>query len=128
MTIEDAIRSYLTGSPYPLIVGARVYSHRAPERPTTPYLVFFRISPEPIHSQTGPAGMIQRTFQFSAYSTVQSESLALGDAVRRLLDGFSGTMGALYVGSVLWRGDRMLFEDDTKLFHFSVDLRFQYYE
>jgi hypothetical protein len=128
MTIEEAIRSYLTGSPYPLSVGGRVYSHRAPERPTAPYLVFFRISPEPIQSQTGPAGMIRRTYQFSAYSGIQSEALALGDSVRRLLDGFHGQMGSIYVASVLWQSDRVLYEEDVKLFHFSVDLRFQYYE
>lgn len=128
MTIEEAIRSYLTSSPYPLTVGARVYSHRAPQTPTQPYLVFYRVSPEPIHSQSGPSQLMQRTYQFSIYSSSQAAALSIGDALRTLLNGYSGMMGDVLVSSVLWRTDRMLWEDDTKLHHNAIDMRFQYRE
>lgn len=126
MSIDEAIRTFVASAG--LDISSRVYSHKAPQPATPPYCVFYRISPEPVRSQSGAGTLMQRTFQFSVFSPSQSTALSTGDALRAALDGYSGTMGGLSVKSVMWQTDRMDYDDVTKLFGFSADYRFQYYE
>lgn len=126
MTFEDALHAYLKGSPLPIAsVGARWYIYRAPERPTEPYGVIHHISPDPIHSHSGPSPLIVRDYQISLFSKDQTEVIAVADAVRTLLDGFSGTMSGLTV-VMLYRTEFYGYESDTTLHHKAIRFQVQY--
>lgn len=127
MNIETAFQTYFQASPYPLpSVGARVYNHQAPQVPVLPYVVLFNISPEPMHTHSGPVLLIARTYQFSIFSGSQSQAITLADDLRVLLDGFKGTMGSVGIQSMLYQSQRYNFESDTRLHHISLDFKVIY--
>lgn len=133
MTIEDAIKAVLTGSPYPLAVNARVWFQQAPERPTQPYIVFHHIYTEPLHVHSGsPMSTIIRVYQFSIFGLSQSAVSAIGNALRRLLDGYKGLMGGasgvLVAACLLVSEAPFMYEPDTKLHHLPMDFRVIFYE
>lgn len=128
MTIEEGIRAYLTSSPLPLAVGMRVYSQRAPAKPTTPYIVFSRIAVSPLMTHYGAPDTIRRTIQFSVFAATQSEALGIADALRKMLDGYKGLMGSVAVRAVFWRNEQYFYEDFTNLHHVPLDFEFQYVE
>ena len=123
-TLDDAIRSDLANAG--LTFGARVYFHKSPERPTEPYVTFQLIDVDPLETQQGPPTLRRRLYQFSAFSQYQSAALAAVDEVRARYDGYRGTLAGVDVRAMLLIGQRMFYEDDTKLFNAQVDLRIQY--
>lgn len=128
VTFEDGIRSFLTGSPYPLAVQGRVYSHAAPQGPTQPYIVMYRIAVTPRHVHRGAPDLLERLMQFSIFGTSQSQVLGIADALRRLLAGYSGTMGSYTVAGVFWSGERSGFNEATRMHQIAADFRIQYFE
>lgn len=128
MTIEQGIQTFLTGSPYPLAVENRVYSHKAPQGGPEPYIVFWRITPGPRITHTGAPGLIEWSFQFSTFGKSQSAVLAIGDALRRLLHGYSGTMGSVKVRSVIWQTSIWRFNEASGMHGFAQDFRIQFVE
>lgn len=132
MELIDAIRYHINMSS--LSCSQRAYWRRAPERATTPYLVFTEMQPkQPLHVHDGTVGTIQRSVQFAVFETSQSAASALSKALRQYFDGFSGLMGptgnTCEVRSALWEGQWFWnYEDDTKLHMEVVDIKFQYYE
>lgn len=128
MTIEEAIRAHLTASPYPTVLGPRWYSHKAPQTPTEPYGVIYRVSPRPIMAHTGPAGIIERAMQLSLFGKQQSVVLGAGDALRRMINGFRGTMGGLDVRAVIWQNERYMFNETSGLHQVAHDFLFSYVE
>lgn len=133
MTIEDALRTHATSSPYPLTVNARVWFAKAPERATTPYVVFYLISADPIHVHSGsPVTTIRREYQFSIYGPDQYEVAAIGNALRLLFDGYRGWMAGLsgkYVAAcLLLPHTGQMWEPDTKLFNYSLRFLVTFYD
>ena len=126
MTFEDGLKAFLTGSPYPLAVQGRVYSHAAPQNPGQPYIVIYRISPTPMITHRGGTPVITYLYQFSIFGTSQAAVLGIADSLRRLLHGFSGTMGSYTVPSVIWSGERSGFNDTTRMHQIAADYRIQY--
>lgn len=128
MTIEDGIRAYLTGSPYPLAVQGRVYSHAAPQNGAQPYIVIYRIAVTPRHTQRGPVVITERLMQFSIFGLSQSTVLGIADALRRLMDGYTGQMGSYAVTGVFLSGERSQYNEASKLHQIAADYRIQYIE
>ena len=123
-TIDEALRSDLANAG--LTFGARVYFHRAPERPTEAYVTFQLIDVDPLETQSGASSLRRRLYQFSAFSPKQSTALACADEIRARYDGYRGTIAGVDVRAIHMTGQRMFYEDDTKLFNAQVDLRIQY--
>jgi hypothetical protein len=128
MTIEDGLKAFLGGSPYPLAVQSRVYSHKAPQNATAPYIVIYRISATPRHGHRGGVPTLERLFQFSVFSPSQSEAIGIADALRRLLDGYSGAMGSYSVRGAFWSNERALFNEVSGLHQIAADYTIQYRE
>ena len=126
VTFEEAIHAYLTSSPYPLsAISDRWYIYRAPDRVAEPYGVIGCISPDPIHSHSGPSPLIVRDYQISLFSPSQIQAISLADSVRAVFDGFTGTMSGLIV-VMLYRTEFYLYEEDTKLHHKALRFQVQY--
>ena len=127
MTIEDGLKEFLTtGSPYPLAVQDRVYSHKATQGTAQPYIVLYRISASPKHTHRGGVPLIERLMQFSVFGTSQSAVLGIADSLRRLLDGYRGAMGDYDVRAVFWSNERMLFNESTGMHQAACDYTIWY--
>lgn len=128
MTIEDGLKDFFSGSPYPLSVGARVWNSRAPQQAITPYVVFYRVGATPRHSHGGRVPKVQRRYQFSAWATSQSDAQGIADTLRRMLDGFTGSMGDVTVASVFWAGEFSSFDETAKLHQVAEDFEVTFTE
>lgn len=134
MTIEDALKTFLRAG----LGTERVWAHKAPQNLSPsgdPYIVIFRISPTPRHGHTGPSPTIERRYQFSTFGSSQTATSALADDLRRLLDGYQGTISdgaspesTLRISSSLWAGETYGFNDTTAMHHFAVDMQIKYRE
>lgn len=130
MTIEDGLKAFLMAR----LGTDRIYSHRAPQvlpAPVKdPYIVFYRVTPNPQHTHSGPSKGIERTFQFSDFHESQSVALALADRLRRELDGYRGLMGDVLVYGCFWAFDDYNFNDLTtpQLHQINTDFRIHYTE
>lgn len=123
---EDSLRSWLSAKA--TTAGSRIYSHQAPERPATPYVVFWLVGSQPLHVHDGRVGMLQRLYQVESISPSQAEAVTLADVIRRHLDGFKGQMEAFTLGSVHVQSQRYTRDDTTKYHVCMVDYMFQIQE
>lgn len=124
MTIEDALKVFLRAR-----LGIdRVYSHKAPQSPVEPYVVFYEISPTPRHTHAGPFPTLEQRYQFSVYGKSQSATADLRNQVRQHLDGYRGLMGDVYVSGAHWAGGTYGYNDATGMHHFSADMQIRYRE
>lgn len=126
MTFEDGLKSFLRSSPYALAVETRVYSHAAPQGVSEPYLVIYRIAPTPRMSHRGAPDLMTWLYQFSIFGRSQSQVLNIADSLRRLVNGYAGTMGSYTVSSVQWAGERPGFNATTKLHQVAADYSITY--
>lgn len=124
---ESGLWAFLTGSPVLIpALGSRYYVVKAPEGAVSPYVVLTRVNPDPIHSHTGPSGLIRHTYQFATWGESQDAVLEAADALRRVLDGYSGPMGSYTVASVVWRTGRPLYEQGSRWFGYADDFVISY--
>jgi hypothetical protein len=131
VTFEAALQAYLTGSPYPTALQNRWYRYKAPQGSSTspnPYGVISRVSVDPLHAHSGPPSWVRRRVQLSVWSRSHETGADVADAVRRLLDGFVGTMGDVPVRQFLWTSDGYAFDEVTSQHHFHQDFRAEYIE
>jgi hypothetical protein len=113
---------------------AECYALLAPESARSPFIVYQRISGAKWRDINGPSGMAQTFFQIDIYSNDYAESLSLNTQVRKILDGYKGTvtigLDTVRIGGVSFQNERNFVEDNVKpkLFRFSVDYLFTYEE
>lgn len=84
-----------------------------------PALVYARISGPRVHAHSGAVGgdgVSYPRLQLTAWAQTYSAAVALGDAVRKVLDGFAGTMGSYTVQSCLIQNDLDLRDPETGLY------------
>lgn len=95
VTIEDGIYAALTGdgdvSSY---VGGRVYSATLPQHVEFPAIAFHFIASSKVHAQGKDSGVSMSLFQFDIYSESHDEAIEIREAVRALLQDFSGDLGS----------------------------------
>jgi hypothetical protein len=127
MIFEDVLRDMLVATN---LVGRRVFLARAPQKPAdqqvTPYMVFLMVAPFPLHSQGGPASLMEREYQLSVFDQSQARGLAIADSLRSALDGFSGSYEGVWFGGIFYRTQTMQYENDTMLFQFITEFRILY--
>lgn len=108
--------------------GTRLYPDRAPDKPTSPYVVFeLDDDSSPGHAMgtdVAPKWADGRFWCFSEASGDQARAIAvqLIAALRR----YSGTHGSVTIDDVYLRGDRPVVEDEAKLLARLVEFRITY--
>lgn len=125
MTIEAALKAFLTGSPYPLALGARVYMHKAPQNAGDPYAVVYLIATTPLSAHTGRPGARREQLQVSVFGKSHEVTRGIGMSLQTMVDGYRGPMGDLYV-TALFAGGRMTFNEATAVHQYAVDFQFSY--
>jgi hypothetical protein len=73
------------------LVGTRIYPVRLPQKVTFPAVSYQRISGVRIGHLHGVASAADPRYQIDAWAQTQSAALELGAALRRRLEGFTGT-------------------------------------
>lgn len=126
MTVEAAIYALMMASSE--ISGAaddRIYPLVAPDCVATPYITYQRISGERWNSLAGSVGKAQPRIQIDVWAETYAAAKQLGDAIRRALDGYRGTVGGIRIGALRIESDQDFFENDPvpALYRVSMDFR-----
>lgn len=101
-----------------------VFKVQMPESASMPALVFFQVAGESLFSMDGPDALRFVRYQFSCFGKAPADAAGLQRAVRKILEGFTGTLSD---GSVIQSAECVLemesFEDGPFLFHAPMDMR-----
>lgn len=104
------------------LVGARMYSTKTPQNPTTPYIRYGLQSGQSFNSTDGPSGLENPVFQIDAIADTYAGAVALYDAIRLRLNGYKGDMGGVDVhGVFLVRQYDLPYDEPTELSGRSAD-------
>ena len=122
--IEKAIAARLGAtSAVTDLVSTRFYHGLLPQDVAFPAIVFFRINTErDDFAHDGPMGVAEATIQVSCYGERTSEVMAVSEAVRTALYGWSGTAGGVNVLRVTMQNELFLYEADEELKNLTLDL------
>lgn len=116
------------------VSGSQIYAGIVPEDKRPPFMTFQRISGFKVRDINGPSGLARTIFQIDMYSDDNAICRQLADDVRKILDGFSGTVTIasdnIVIGGVSMQAERDFTEDDVdpKLYRASVDYLFKFEE
>ena len=127
--IDEGIVKLLEG-----VANGDTFAGIAPENQRSPFITFQRVSGDKVRAINGPSGLAQSTFQIDTYSKDYAECRQIADQVRKILDGFRGTVtigsDSVRIGGVSMTGERDFTEDNTKpkLYRASVDYLFTFDE
>jgi len=114
MSAELAIYTILKDdSTVAAIVGTRIYGSTAPQKVTTPYIVYRRISGVRWRTMAGASGKAQPRMQVDLYDTGYNDVKTLANAARVALDDYKGMVAGVRVGGIALESDTDFFEDDV---------------
>jgi hypothetical protein len=109
---EKALYSILTNdSDVAAHVSTRVYPNVAPQSASYPYIVYERVSTEPLNAIPGSLNESRTTFQLSIESDSYSECKDVADDVRDALDGYSGTAATVVVHRIYLDGESDVYDE-----------------
>ena len=130
MSIGNSVYSLLLGnSGVTALVSDRIYPLRAPQDTAKPYVVFFVVSSEHDRHLHGPSGVVEKRIQVDAYADTYEAAHAVSEAIRRALNGYSGTPVATKISRISLLTERDADEGaDTLLHRASQDYQIDYYE
>lgn len=92
------------------IVGTKIYPQLAPQNAALPYVTYQRIDTPRLRSLDGPVGLASPRVQIDCWSARYKEAKQLGEAIRKMLDGFKGSYGGEVVQGVFLEDERDAFE------------------
>lgn len=96
--VYDDLRDYLISkTAITNEVSTRVYPLWLPESANLPAIVFWQESLEADHKLGGAAGVAYPVFRFDCIATTLAKAIAIGEALRSVLHGYSGAMDQLQV-------------------------------
>ncbi len=82
------------------IISTRIYPNIALQGAALPHLVYKQLSGPRDEVMEGPSGLVESRFEMNCWSDTYSETRDLADAVRALLDGYSGTADAVEIQAI----------------------------
>lgn len=90
--LGEAIQTILTGyAPLTSVVGTSIYPVQAPERVSSPFVVYSFIRGTPANQKDGVSPIDGVLLQVDIYSTSVPVSNTIAEHVRAVLDNYSGT-------------------------------------
>lgn len=102
MSVEAGLIAYLLAdTDVSALVSTRIKPLQLAENTALPGITINRVSTSPVHKHNGKATEFRTRFQLDIWAETFSSAKALCTKVRLALDGYSGTMGAYRVDSVV---------------------------
>lgn len=133
MAIGQDVRTYLlTKASITTLLGTRIFPNKIPQKNSSwPCVVYQIISQNPGHVLSGCAEYAETRIQFDVYSDTALVRDSLTEALRNVLQGFSGTMGSSTVSSVVYKNSIDLYEppadsSDVGLYRNTADYWFRH--
>lgn len=127
MSIGPALRTLaLTDSTISTAVGTRVYPVMLPPEADVPSIAYREISgiADPVSTATDGSGVVMTTrVQFDIWTTTYLSCKSLKDALVKLFNRYSGTVGGSVILDILPDLTFDTFDDDLKLYRQVVDFR-----
>lgn len=120
MTVDQGLRAHVLGdTAITAAVGARMYPLRLQEKQVFPAIVYIKVDEVREQHLRGPGGLTSTRFQIDAWHRGIDGAVALGELIRKRLDGFQGDFHVagspgdqLYVQAVLFLVGREFFEEE----------------
>ena len=101
-TIETAIYSILTADENILsLVSTKIYPKIMPQSASLPAITYNQISGPRGHTMGGPDGTVKARYQIDCWASTYSGAKALAEAVRKELDGYTGTVNSREIESIM---------------------------
>ena len=102
----------------------RIYSVLASQAPILPCVVWQTISSSEDSAHDGPTGLEQYRIQFSIYSLSQIEGASIRDAIKNRINGFTGAMGVVSIGTCFFDNESDSYEETSDLYSKIIDFKF----
>jgi hypothetical protein len=128
--IETDLYSYLsTCIALIALVSTRIYPVQAPKEVATPYLVYFKVSPNRKYTHQGFANFQQPRIQISCYATryiTSGSEIGAKSLSQILISALEAWPGAERIQAVQVEDEKDLIDPDTNLYHVAVDFFVSY--
>lgn len=122
MTIEVGLVAHLEAdAAVAALVVARIYPVLLPQNVTYPAISYERVNTDRRYSFDGPSIHIWPFFRIHCWSQSYLQAKSLGEAVRKSLNGFTGTMGTDSVINVEMQNENDLYEPDVDVHRVILD-------
>ena len=119
--IENSIRYILVNDVTVAALTTRCYPVKLPQDPTYPLILYTRITGIRDHVLSGPSGHAHPRFQIEAWAETYAAAKALAAAMREALDGYSGTVEGVDIGSCLIDSERDIYENEIEVYRVVQD-------
>jgi hypothetical protein len=101
-TIETALFSILIADDtVGLSVTNRIYPNIVPQKAAMPAITYQQISGPRQHVMTDDSGLVQASYQINCWSKTYVGARELSEAVRKVLDGYNGTVNTRVIHAIL---------------------------
>jgi len=101
-TIETALFAIITGdATIESLIASRVYPNVVPQGAAMPAITYQQISGPRDHVMDGPSGLVGARFQLNCWSGDYAQARQLAEAVRKELNGYSGTVNTRQISAIL---------------------------
>lgn len=97
-------------------LGNRVYAGVAPQSVVKPYASFYKLSPGRKYTHGGFSDLSETRMQVSIFDTEYKKAKDVAGAVIVALEGWAAAQAAFIVG------EQDMWEQETKLYHVSIDV------
>ena len=121
MIEEGIIALLLADTDVAALVSTRVYGVKLPQDPTLPAVVMARISESPEYATGGMVGLSAGRFQIDCWAAGLAGSRNLKEAVRKLLSGYKGTIGAEAIRGSFQETSTDLYDSELDAHRVSMD-------
>ena len=119
--IESEIRYILVNDTEVKKITTRCYPVTIPQSPTYPLILYTKITGMRDHHLRGPSGHAHPHFQIEAWAETYTGAKFLASAIRVALDGYSGTVLGVVIGSILIDSERDIYESEIKIYRVISD-------
>lgn len=101
-TIETALFSILIGdATINSLIATRVYPNIVPQNAPMPAITYQQISGPRDHVMAGPTGLVGARYQINCWASSYAGAKELAEAVRKELDGYSGTVNTRVIEVII---------------------------
>lgn len=117
-TIETALyATVIEDATVNAIIGTRFFPNVVPQSAKIPAATYMQISGPRVHSVEGALGMVKARYQINCWAAKYSTVKDLAEAIRKQLDGFSGTVNTVQIQSIMLvdEGDFPKLTDDAEV-------------
>lgn len=95
------------------LIGTRMYPVRAPQNKPFPLVTYTPITGTRFHHSEGGAGLSGPRIQIDCWGESYADAKNTADAIRKVLDGYSGAAGDETIQGAFFDSERDSFEPDA---------------